>query len=360
MQLVRAQLIRKNMKKLQQILVLSLVFIGVLAFNSCEKESLITEPTTKAIKSTINQEGYYVLDGVLCFNEWKDLEQLNETLSSMEFNEIEAWEKSIGFTSFLSEYSRLSDKVGEVQTLEEYENLLVENSNLIYEENDQVKPRISISPYQQTTNINGLFMIGEVLHKAGQNELIVYNENCSGSINEIIANNEIAEVVQLNYQEILKSASYCGSYIDQSSQESNDRICQLRAYVIIENGPTGNDMQYWYSVTCATIALKRNLFNKLYEYNTSHHHAGDVEIVIEAKVVDPCTGCTSWKEHKININSPGSTGDQKFKHWISNQRIGAYHINEYPNAPVFKRIKGTFWTRGSLPKTVNPDCGYGY
>ncbi|HKM92049.1 MAG TPA: hypothetical protein VJY41_00215 [Prolixibacteraceae bacterium] len=51
------------MKKIQQILILSLVFIGMLVFNSCEKESLITEPfNTNEVQDNVlnNSTSFYI------------------------------------------------------------------------------------------------------------------------------------------------------------------------------------------------------------------------------------------------------------------------------------------------------------
>ena len=90
------------MKKLQQILVLTLVFIGMLAFNSCEKDNGLTKQNIEQFQQ--NDE-ITISNGILSFSTVESYEETIKLFSSFSEDDLDKWELAYNYASL-----RLSKK----------------------------------------------------------------------------------------------------------------------------------------------------------------------------------------------------------------------------------------------------------
>jgi len=342
------------MKKVQFLL---LVVVTTAVFYSCEKEQVSSNKTTVA-----SNEPFYVVDGVLNFKSAEAFFNLNDSLSKLDFSEIRAWEKSIGFTSYRSEYYSVLDKIDTIEATEEYNQLLEANSDILYEKDGFIEPVIEQTSYQRTANRDGLFVIAGILQKATKKELLVFENSCAESLKEMVkvtskASNS-TKIIRSEDELRLKS-TYCVDYLDVMSEVNNDKYkCRVIATVALCSLAVSSDMLYWYEVNCKTIARAKDLIGSDYDnYNTIHSHDA-IEIVVEAPKTCCCTGGFDFEDETISLGFDETSGTCKTKIWIDGERIGDYVTNTPIPAPEFKRIKGNFWTRGTYPKVAPLNCGY--
>ncbi len=329
-------------------------------FFSCEKEKIQDEVKGNLVES------YYAKDGVLYFSSAEEFVKLNDQLSQMNQNEIIAWEKTIGFTSFRSTYHALLDELDSIKTIEGFNSLLTKNNDVLFLKDSIIEPVIRQTSYQRCANRNGLFMIGEVLHKVTDSELLVFEDCCAETSIEMKSVVESAErcTQKISFEPVLKlkSSTYCGDSEMDRSSIANDRYCEAYFYVDqIPHNMGNGDIQYYYEVDCYSKGYAEGLFGRYYLYSTTHYCI-DVEVVVEAPKFSCNNGCLtfSFVEETIPISS-GTSSKTKTKYWIDGQRIGDYVVNQTLPDPVFKRVKGIFWTIGTGHETTAEiNCGYGY
>lgn len=239
------------MKKVQFLL---LVVVTTAVFYSCEKEQVSSNKTTVA-----SNEPFYVVDGVLNFKSAEAFFNLNDSLSKLDFSEIRAWEKSIGFTSYRSEYYSVLDKIDTIEAKEEYNQLLEANSDILYEKDGFIEPVIEQTSYQRTANRNGLIVIEGVLQKVTKDELLVFENSCTESLSEMVKATSKAsnstKIIPLEDELRLKS-TYCGAYLNETSEVNNSKYkCKVVATVSkVSLSGVGNDILSCYEVTCTSTA----------------------------------------------------------------------------------------------------------
>lgn len=281
----------------------------------------------------------------------------------MDLSEIKVWEKSIGFTSYRSEYFSVLDKIDTIEATVGYNQLLEANSDILYEKNGFIEPVIRQTSYQRTANRYGLIVIEGVLQKVTKDELLVFENSCTESLSEMVnatskASNS-TKIIPLEDELRLKS-TYCGAYLDETSEVNNSKYkCKVVATVSkVSLSGAGNDILWCYEVTCTSTAWAKDLIGSDFDkYNTIHSHDA-IEIVVEAPKTCCCTGGFDFEEITLSVDAEETNSECKTKIWIDGERIGDYVTNTEIPDPEFKRIKGNFWTRGSYPKVAPLNCGY--
>lgn len=334
-------------------------------FYACEEENnfLNEEP------SSLKQDSFYVKDGILCFNSEDDFLKFREEKSKLTVKEYLEFEKSIGFTSFFSEYDAVTVKLDEAKTEEEFNQVLKDNADIVFVQNNVIEPVIQRENYQNIVNKDGLYMVGNRLYRVNKNELMLFEDVCADSRDEMLKiashNGNAIQVKTFTEPYILKSTeNYCGVWEEATSGATNKRRCYARIYVLSDASSIGDGSEMynnWYYVECYTRAEKKR-WKKWYKYNSTKHYCKNVEIVVEAPTLDCATCSYVMAEQTITLASGATSGECGYKKWIDEtigETIQRNHNDLLPE-PVLKRVKGSFWTRGSNPKKANIDCGYAY
>jgi hypothetical protein len=342
----------------------------VSLFFSCNKEQVDEKISlSSALEPLVDESpNYIVKDGILCFNSAEDFIKLNDKLSTMNLDEISEWEKSIGFTSFRTEYFAITERMDTVSDLNESKQILYENRDIIYEKDGILYPVIEQTSYQRTANRNGIFVINDVVSKVTNEELLVFEGFCAESLLKVDSKNldlsKCTKRIALE-DEIKYKSTYCDSYIDKWSDANTDgtrhKKCEIIAKVRKVVLSSGDDTFYKYEITCTSVSWAKDLIGNDYDQYKSVHYMQPLEIVVEAPKTCCSTGGFSIQEvtYTMPYSDTGSTESNK-KIWIDGKRIGDYAINQNIPDPEFKRIKGIFWTRGSADKKVQLNCGYAY
>lgn len=342
----------------------------VSLFFSCNKEQVDEKISlSSALEPLVDESpNYIVKDGILCFNSAEDFIKLNDKLSTMDIEEIADWEKSIGFTSFRTEYFAIMERMDTVSDLNEFKQILYENRDIIYEKDSILYPVIEQTSYQRTANRNGIFVINDVVSKVTNEELLVFEDFCAESLLKVDSKNldlsKCSKRIALE-DEIKYKSTYCDSYIDQWSDANKDGIRYKKCEVIakvkrtqIPNPPY--EILFCYEITCTSISWAKDLIGNDYDQYASHHIMGPLEIVVEAPIECCSTGGYSFQEVTITRPFAETTSASKKKIWLDGLRIGDYVVNQSIPDPEFKRIKGCFSTWGSADKKVQLNCGYAY
>lgn len=341
----------------------------VSLFFSCNKEQVDEKISlSSALEPLVDESpNYIVKDGILCFNSAEDFIKLNDKLSTMDIEEIADWEKSIGFTSFQTEYFAAMERIDTISNLDEYIQVLNENFDLLYEKDSILYPVIEQTSYQRTANRNGIFVINDVVSKVTNEELLIFEDLCAESLLKVDSKNldlskctkRIALEDEIKYKSI-----YCDSYIDKWSDANTDgtrhKKCEVIAKVRKVVVPSGNDLLYKYEITCTSVSWAKDLIGNDYDQYASHHIMAPLEIVVEAPIVCCSTGGYSFQEVTITRPFAETTSASKKMIWLNGVRIGDYVVNQSIPDPEFKRIKGYFSTWGSADKKVQLNCGYAY
>ena len=341
--------------------------IVAMFFHSCEKEQILQNENAET-----KTPQYWVDEGILNFSSGEAYQKLNDRLTDMNMEEIKAWEDSLGFISFRTEYYRFLDEMESIETKDDLNAILSIYKDIVSLENERIEPKIKQTTYQRTTNRNGLFMINGMLHKVSKSALFIYDHPVYNSLDELIDKTNKPDT--WNHKEefkervILKS-TYCGDTENETSVTVNNKWC-FAEYVVdlITNYPTGGIIQRWYEVTCTSYAYKKTLgITALYN---SLHACNNLECIVEAPTYNCDCGCYIFNEVTLSLATGYdivTSSTMKTKAWFDGQIIGGITTNTSIPSPVFKRVKGTFWISG----TTNPNppydhedavinCGYGY
>jgi len=345
---------------------ISSVLIASLFF-SCNKEQVDEKISLNVLEPLVDENSNYIVkNGILCFNSAEDFIKLNDKLSTMDIEEIADWEKSIGFTSFRTEYFAALERIDTISNLDEYKQVLNENFDLLYEKDSVLYPVVRQTSYQRTANRNGIFVINDVVSKVTNKELLIFEDLCAESLLNADSKNIDLSMCTKRIaleEEIKYKSTYCDDYIDKWSAANRDDMRYKKCEVIAKvektklyNSPS--DYLFCYEITCTSISWAKDLIGKDYDQYASHHLMEPLEIVVEAPIVCCSTGGYSFQEVTLTRPFAETTSASKKKIWLNGVRIGDYVVNQSIPDPEFKRIKGYFSTWGSTDKKVQLNCGY--
>lgn len=228
-----------------------LLFIALFGifFMSCQKndlkESIIQKETTANY-----QQGFVVKDGYLVFRNWRNADSLINQIGKMTQDEVDNWEKMIGFKSARRSMSIAFAEYEKIQNESDLQNFKQKyNSEFIFssEQNDNgfnFKPGVGF--YAQLFSSSGKMIIGNILYDCSGRELKVY----------LLKNGEV--INNLNFNQGNKLKNYI-VYADNGPytictfpfyfNSSNNRRVRSYLEVFPKLDPAGIDPSPYYYLT---------------------------------------------------------------------------------------------------------------
>lgn len=222
------------------------------ALFSCSENATLDEvgnvgvdPQTKSVTDV----PYFVqADGSLNFRSTNDYFAVTDSLIKLSDEELNNWEKAIGFVSYRSYVDELIGEVEDAFNDENYDkakSLLNDYSKYIYLDKDSlVKPLISSKNYQIITNKNGVFYLGDVQNVVDHNFIYAVGKERSVSpkISYVITNNSRTIDDPIQYKEysypkedgtkmVITSCSVVRNIALTDAQGNNHSCVQFQIFV---------------------------------------------------------------------------------------------------------------------------------
>lgn len=146
-----------------------IICLLAIGFWGCNKEIV----TTSNISASENSD-FEVRKGILHFYSWDKLHKMNTELAKKPWNEAVIWEKSIGFESFRTQYTKLefaeeqiianfTPSVTFIKHSDIYDNYL--KRNIISENDGSYDYKTAKSLYDAIVNTDGIFAVGDSVYQ---------------------------------------------------------------------------------------------------------------------------------------------------------------------------------------------------
>lgn len=302
---------------------------------------------------------YVVKDGVLSFNSSNDFFALGELILKMTPVQFSSWEKEIGFTSMRGEIQTAFEKLDTCTSIEEYQLILNQNSDILKVENELESPVIKSAFYQCVTNRKGYYIVADILHKITDEGLYTSNNDSFEFIETTVKSgaylgSDKVQFLALKQQKLLKSTNSPTSVWDKTNW-INSRRCYAEIY--LDQIWTGNDPRtFKYYVTCLSQSIGRTIIftEKLYEAN---HYCDDFDAELHVPMYLH-TGYGGpyyvYENQSKTFSAEGPTSPTKTEKWINFEllansiTVSQAIINQIgiPEATILS-AHGAFWTSGT-------------
>lgn len=130
-------------------------------------------------------------NGVLHFSSIASFSEACDNISDMSEDEFRQWENSLSFKSLRSEINFALDQLEECNDSLLFQNLLTINGDLLEVKDSTIVPIVESESYASITNREGLFYIGETLHKVKRGQLIVSLSGNIENVNEALSESSL-------------------------------------------------------------------------------------------------------------------------------------------------------------------------
>jgi hypothetical protein len=339
------------MKKIRLLMILFLLCTGMLVFNSCQKDE---EAQKKAFP---NLKGVTVKDGILNFSSRDDYFKTNEALSKMTDQELDAWEKHIGFNSLRSELKQVFNLLDTAKSENEFSQILASNSDIISVIDGEVKPLIDNSLYPTISNRKGLFYVDGIIHKVNSTQILTSSDGKVESIDNYLLgklnleNPQIRSKDYVFYTNSLKSVNEDRT-IDHSKESAlnGTKKCQAHCQAIREVCYGCCNNYYWtLRIKIFDHALVKRTIGSGYKLYSSCHECWNVNFHIGIPHVTGYTthSIVEFQDYSETITHGGVTASMETSYWL-NVSVGD-QVQNIDYSIDFSIYDGEFQTGGSDP-----------
>jgi hypothetical protein len=186
-----------------------LLIIINLFILACTKQNEPTQPFEPISMTQINGVSLSN-DGYLIFKDQNSYLEISEKIDRMTDDEFLLWEKSIGFYSAQTLLSIVNEKIENLKSIEEYEDLKQEYSEkFIFEEDGSVRLPFYATAWNRVLTIDGVMKIGDKLYKFDKEKEIIVNNGEKKDLENITLLEKDTSRVYIFYpnQEINKSSN---------------------------------------------------------------------------------------------------------------------------------------------------------
>lgn len=114
-------------------------------------------------------------DGTLCFESVDTFTKTAEELSNMSDSLFEAWEKSMGFSSYRTKVNRLIEEADAIEDDIARHEFILTHSRFIKEEDGEATPLIGSQLYRTIVNEDGVFYVNQTKNVVGENTVTGYS-----------------------------------------------------------------------------------------------------------------------------------------------------------------------------------------
>lgn len=222
------------------------------ALFSCGENSVLEEVDNSGdalqTKSSVDVPYYVQEDGSLCFRSTEDYFAVTDSLIKLTDQELNNWEKTIGFVSYRSYVDKFVNEVEEAYNDEDFNKfnqLLNEHAEYIYLDTDSlVKPIIKSKTYQCITNQDGVFYLGDIKNVVGETSVYAVGKGRSMSpkISYVITGNtrDVTDVIgyeEYSYKKadytkmVISSCSLVKNVVLSDTQGNNTSCVQFQIFV---------------------------------------------------------------------------------------------------------------------------------
>lgn len=129
--------------------------------------------------------GIEIIEGVPHFATAEDFTIVFEFLSDKSDDEIEEWEKSIGFKSFRRVFDQSAAEFHNLNSREGFEEWQNKYEDILYIEDNTVEPIISNFKYQFITNRRGEFVVNGIYNKILQDKIITVLDGDRAKLSDV-------------------------------------------------------------------------------------------------------------------------------------------------------------------------------
>lgn len=220
---------------------------------------------------------YWVCDGVLHFSSADSYFNLVDSLIQLDYKEFRQWEKSIGFSSFWSEQHAILERVEKVSKEDDYYWIAAENPNLVYLRDNEMELVDIGSRYRLVCNVDGIFCINNMYHRAFPQVLeVTQAENLKSALLNFNTNKDVVSH-QIQVETIDLKAQGCGTGYIKDEKDNGQNYLNYRKVVaslsvkinLIVYNPCC--VAYQQCVDMQIYGKKLNMWGQMYTYETVHY-----------------------------------------------------------------------------------------
>lgn len=236
------------MRTFSKLLLFSSIALLIL---SCSKE----QPSQR---TNLNTEDVFVENGILTFKDSGVFNRITDRLMNMSQDELDNWEKSIGYTtSYRRAYYKVQQELESINSQEDFNKFLIKNQKIVtFSKDSSVIPYFESPFLLRIINLNGEFKIGDELN------IITIDKRWITTKNKTVSRQEI--------QNILRTDESKGIYVDYLKKAPTKTG---KAASVTSMPPP---ISYGILTEKLFTASKRRLFVKLHNDYNSNNSIGKI------------------------------------------------------------------------------------
>ncbi|MBN2820367.1 MAG: hypothetical protein JXP36_15440 [Bacteroidales bacterium] len=353
------------MKRINQVL----LFVFVFSLVSCNNSEIFE--SSKEQTELRNENGFTVIDNVIHFNNEESFIETKKFLNGLSEDDRLAWEAAHNFISNKTLAYEGYDLLLEASDNLEFEEILMNYSNVLYLSGDEVLQYVDGSGLSSICSPNGNYFIGSLAYKITPEFELVSRSGDLGMLEKAAQNigDASKDIISQprNRIQYLKSIDCSSTFWSGSKVYDHPQLTDRQVIVEVTtsfNGGLYSGTDYYkgnYRQTVKTISRKKNL-GVWMKYNTQHS-IRDFKVGLMTPNISNATYLPndyapgyipSFSVHYENIPYSYTSNDVKEKIWVENEQvgyaiyyyypIGARPYNQYP--PHINSISGKVWIRG--------------
>ena len=219
------------MKKINKF-VFTMILINTMLLTGCQKD--FEKIDNQIIQ---NESDIKVIDGTLYFSDVDAFIRITNDLGELSGKDRDEWEESINFKSLRSEINDVFNLIENAKTENDVQQILINNEDIIYDKEGMIVSKIPIVLYQSICNREGVFFVGNTIHKVYENRIYTANGNNISSIDEVIAkgiteNRDVkSKEIYLRQNDFNDTERYFGCY-RAHNYHTSPNYRRIRVYIV--------------------------------------------------------------------------------------------------------------------------------
>ncbi|MDH5380129.1 MAG: hypothetical protein OEW75_04705 [Cyclobacteriaceae bacterium] len=336
---------------------------------SCSEQVSVSETQIENLDNVDVIGKVEVKDGLLHFSSPEFYKTESKRINALSEKEYTDWMNSIDFTSYESEYYRLSNVLNEITVETEFYSLIEKNKDILKIDNETVMPVNDLSIYSRFANREGMFYVSDALYVISLDKMILIDKGTPQRVLSMDLKNVITDlnsgvlVQQFNYS----NNSLLGGRVEscgpiQSTWSDNggnitivDGDRKVNFTMLSDINTTiccydlyGNPIYtYQYYVRVYIYAYKKNWLGKWVSYNTNiYFENGGFNINVPQITGSDTSGNSTFIYVPFEIeNLSGSRSEGPSL--IITYYPGDCPKGNVPYFPIFQKVKGDATSRGT-------------
>lgn len=296
------------------------------------------------------------VDGALRFASPDELFAAVERVGRSSPEELDAWERSIGFRSMRREFNDLMVELAETPETARA-SLLASNADLLDPGSAEPARRVRAHAYASLIDRRGILYVGSVVHKVTTDEVLTWPEGDPAPLENSVAPSTVHAFRYTGSDNIL---GVCGTRLDGRESTDDRRVSySVQTYRFVTENPPGNTHHVY--VTDLSFEGQRRFLGSWMRYETTYQLYNFGVEMDGMRVVSSNGNQTQYEYVTQTVGLPYWETSNDSPWGFLSMVVGDVIHNPAPEQPVepsFNKVHMEVTSRGTFPYRGILECEF--